>query len=117
ATPRVHYITQNVEKIREFAAVHFPPELEVHPTGTLILLTKTTGRIVAGQIESLALTAGIIFVIMAAMFLSFRVGLIAMVPNIFPIFVFFGFMGLIGADLNLATTMIASIALGIAVDD
>ena len=95
----------------------FSPELDVRPTGTLILLTKTTGSIIAGQIESLALTAGIIFVIMAAMFLSFRVGLIAMVPNVFPIVVFFGFMGLIGADLNLATNMVASIALGIAVDD
>src|SRR5262245_2312249 len=110
-------ITQMVDKIREFAATRFPPELDIRPTGTLILLTRTTGSIIAGQIESLALTAGIIFVIMAAMFLSFRVGLIAMVPNVFPIVVFFGFMGLIGADLNLATNMVASIALGIAVDD
>ena len=110
-------ISQMVEKIREFADARFPPELDIRPTGTLILLTRTTGSIIAGQIESLALTAGIIFVIMAAMFLSFRVGLIAMVPNVFPIVVFFGFMGLIGADLNLATNMVASIALGIAVDD
>lgn len=110
-------ITETVEKIREYAEGRFPPELDIRPTGTLILLTRTTGSIIAGQIESLALTAGIIFVIMAAMFLSFRVGLIAMVPNVFPIVVFFGFMGLIGADLNLATNMVASIALGIAVDD
>jgi uncharacterized protein len=114
---RSNDISQMVAKIREYAEGRFPPELDIRPTGTLILLTKTTGNIIAGQIESLALTAGIIFVIMAAMFLSFRVGLIAMVPNVFPIVVFFGFMGLIGADLNLATTMIASIALGIAVDD
>jgi predicted RND superfamily exporter protein len=106
-----------VEQIETFADDHFPPELHVHPTGNLILLTRTTGNIVSGQIWSLALTAGIIFVLMAAMFLSTRVGLIAMVPNVFPLFVFFGLMGATGAELNFGTNIIASIALGVAVDD
>lgn len=106
-----------VDKIETFAREHFPPELRVHPTGNLILLTRTTGSIVSGQIWSLALTAGIIFVLMAAMFLSTRVGLIAMVPNVFPLFVFFGLMGVTGAELNFGTNIIASIALGVAVDD
>jgi hypothetical protein len=100
-----------------FARGHFPPELTVHPSGNLILLTRTTGDIVSGQIQSLALTAGVIFVLMAAMFLSTRVGLIAMVPNVFPLFVFFGLMGMSGAELNFGTNIIASIALGVAVDD
>lgn len=110
-------ISAAVEKIQAYAEGRFPPELRVHPTGNLLLLTHTTGNIVAGQIQSLALTAGTIFVIMSAMFLSVRVGIIAMVPNVFPILVFLGLMGFTGADLNLATNMIASIALGIAVDD
>jgi hypothetical protein len=110
-------VTDLAKGIREYARRHFPPEIAVRPTGTLILLTQTTGSIVIGQIESLAFTAGTIFVIMSAMFLSLRVGLIAMIPNIFPIVFFLGLMGLTGADLNLATNMIASIALGIAVDD
>ncbi|MGE0821388.1 MAG: MMPL family transporter [Candidatus Binatia bacterium] len=106
-----------VERIETFAREHFPPELRVHPTGNLILLTRTAGDIVSGQIQSLAITAGVIFVLMAAMFLSSRVGLIAMVPNIFPLFVFFGLMGITGAELNFGTNIIASIALGVAVDD
>lgn len=106
-----------VDKIQVYAREHFPPELKAHPTGNLILLTHTTGNIVTGQIQSLALTAGVIFVIMALMFLSIRVGLIAMVPNVFPLFVFFGLMGASGTALNFGTNIIASIALGIAVDD
>jgi hypothetical protein len=106
-----------VDQIETFARGSFPPELTVHPTGNLILLTRTTGSIVSGQIWSLALTAGVIFVLMAAMFLSTRVGLIAMVPNVFPLFVFFGLMGVTGAELNFGTNIIASIALGVAVDD
>ena len=107
-----------VEKIQTFAAERFPTgEFQVHPTGNLILLTRTTGDIVSGQIWSLTFTAGIIFVLMAAMFLSVRVGVIAMVPNVFPLAVFFGLMGASGAVLNFGTNIIASIALGIAVDD
>jgi hypothetical protein len=110
-------IASLVERIETFAQSHFPPELSVHPTGNLILLTRTTGDIVNGQIQSLALTAGVIFILMAAMFLSTRVGLIAMVPNIFPLCVFFGLMEITDAELNFGTNIIASIALGVAVDD
>jgi len=110
-------IADIVERIETFAQEHFPPELTVHPTGNLVLLTRTTGDIVSGQVQSLALTAGIIFVLMATIFLSIRVGLIAMVPNVFPLFVFFGLMGFTGAELNFGTNIIASIALGVAVDD
>ncbi|MBI3801304.1 MAG: MMPL family transporter [Deltaproteobacteria bacterium] len=110
-------IADLVEQIEWFAQRHFPPELSVHPTGNLILLTRTAGNIISGQINSLALTAGVIFVLMTAMFLSVRVGLVAMVPNVFPLFVFFGLMGASGAELNFGTNIIASIALGVAVDD
>lgn len=110
-------IADLVAQIETFADSHFPPELRVHPTGNLILLTRTAGNIVSGQIWSLALTTSIIFVLMAAMFLSARIGLIAMVPNVFPLFVFFGLMGVTGTELNFGTNIIASIALGVAVDD
>lgn len=110
-------IAATAERIQAFARAHFPPELRVRPTGNLILLTRTTDDIISGQIESLALTAGVIFVLMATMFLSVRVGIMAMVPNLFPILVFFGLMGTTGAVLNFGTNIIAAIALGIAVDD
>ncbi len=110
-------ISALAEQISAYAQERFPPDLKVRPTGNLILLTKTTGDIVTGQIRSLSLAASVIFVIMSAMFLSARIGLIAMIPNIFPIVIFFGLMGLSGAVLNLGTSIIAAIALGIAVDN
>jgi hydrophobe/amphiphile efflux-3 (HAE3) family protein len=114
---RASEVAATVEKIRAFARKTFPPELTVRPTGTLILHTRTTDDIVIGQINSLALTAGVIFVIMSAMFLSTRVGLIAMLPNLFPLLIFFGLMGATGAVLSLSTNIIASIALGITIDN
>jgi hypothetical protein len=94
----------------------FPPKLKVTPTGNLVLLTGTASDIVAGQIKSLSLALAVIFVVMSAMFLSFRVGMLAIVPNVLPIVIFFGAMGWSAIYLNLGTSLIAAIALGIAVD-
>jgi diguanylate cyclase (GGDEF)-like protein len=63
------------------------------------------------------MTMAVIFIIMFALFLSFKVGLIAIVPNLFPIVINFGLMGWLGIELSMATSLIASIAIGLAVDD
>jgi predicted RND superfamily exporter protein len=111
-------ITDAIEKIQAFAQEHFPPaELSAHPTGALILNTRTASNLIAGQVQSLVLTIGVIFVLMTLMFLSVRVGVIAMIPNVFPILTFFGLMGASGAVLSLSTNTIAAIVLGLAVDD
>jgi hypothetical protein len=85
-------------------------------TGTLVLMTGTTSDIVAGQIKSLTLALGVIFIVMALMFLSAKVGFLAILPNVLPIVIFFGVMGWLGVLLNVGTSLIAAIALGIAVD-
>jgi CRP-like cAMP-binding protein len=51
------------------------------------------------------------------MFFSIKIGVIAMVTNLFPIIVSFGVMGWLGIDLSMGTCLIASIVLGLAVDD
>ena len=58
-----------------------------------------------------------IFVIMLILFLSIRVGLVAVLPNAFPIIINFGIMGWFGIHLSVVTSLIASIAIGLAVDD
>jgi CRP-like cAMP-binding protein len=44
-------------------------------------------------------------------------GLVAIVPNLFPIIINFGLMGWFGVELSMVTSLIASIAIGLAVDD
>ena len=48
---------------------------------------------------------------------SLPIGLIAMLPNLFPIVVFFGVLGWLNWPVDIATAMTACVALGIAVDD
>jgi hypothetical protein len=58
-----------------------------------------------------------IFLMLALLFRSLRVGLTALVPNLIPILFFFGFMGWSGIPLNLTTSLVASVVLGLAVDN
>ncbi len=105
-----------LDTIRAHIADTFPGNLRVTPTGTLVLMTGTTSEIVVGQIRSLSLALLVIFAAMSLMFLSVRVGLLAILPNALAIAVFYGLLGWTGIYLNLGTSLIATIALGIAVD-
>jgi hypothetical protein len=109
-------IADTLAGIRRYIGVHFPKDLPTRLTGMLVLMNGTTSDIVAGQIESLTIALGVIFVVMSAMFLSTRIGLLAILPNVLPILIFFGVMGQLGILLNLGTSLIAAISLGIAVD-
>jgi predicted RND superfamily exporter protein len=49
--------------------------------------------------------------------LNFRAGMVAMVPNVFPIMIVFGAMGHLGRLVDIGSMMTASVAMGVAVDD
>jgi predicted RND superfamily exporter protein len=70
-----------------------------------------------GLVKSLSLTLVLIIAAMSLLFLSAKVGFMAIVPNLFPIVISFGLMGWLGIELSVATSLIASIAIGLAVDD
>jgi predicted RND superfamily exporter protein len=110
-------IMHTAEAIRHYGKAHFPPEVTVRPTGSLILLNEATGDIVWGQITSLGFAVAVIFVVLSLLFLSIKVGLLSLLPNVLAILILFGVMGMTGITLNLGTSIIASIAIGIAVED
>jgi hypothetical protein len=58
-----------------------------------------------------------IAVVMMVQLRSFAAGLLSMLPNLFPVIVIFGAMGMFGIDVDIGTVMAASVGLGVAVDD
>ncbi len=94
-----------------------PTHLRGQVTGSSVLIALTMDDITRGQILSLSGALFVIYVILSTLFGSLRVGAIALVPNLLPIVAFFGLLGLTGITLNLATSLVATVALGIAVDD
>jgi predicted RND superfamily exporter protein len=71
--------------------------------------------------RSQILTIGIVFLAIMVMFVilfrSLRLAFIAIIPNLLPAAMVLGFMGWLGIPLNMMTITIASITIGIAVDD
>jgi hydrophobe/amphiphile efflux-3 (HAE3) family protein len=108
-------IAEVVTRVREWAEQH--PGMPAEPTGNIILLNGTTDDVVWGQVKSVTAALAVIFVVMSLLFLSAKVGFIAMLPNIVPVMFFFGILGWSNIMLNIGTSIIAAIALGIAVDN
>ncbi len=94
-----------------------PSYLPARVTGDVTLLTRAIDDVAQGQVESLSLAFVFIYVILVALFTSFRVGLVALLPNVIPVALYFGLLGLAGVTLNPTTGLVACIVLGIAVDD
>ncbi len=86
-------------------------------TSESILINNAAESIAVGQIQSLGLMGFIIFVIMCVLFVNLKAGFLSLVPNLFPIVLLYGVMGIFGIPLNPGTAMIAAMAIGIAVDD
>jgi predicted RND superfamily exporter protein len=94
-----------------------PESIDASVTGQSPLIIRTIDEITRGQALSLSGATLIIFGILVAYFRSLRIALLALIPNALPVLVYFGVLGLSGVTLNIITSLIACIILGIAVDD
>ncbi|MEF8917629.1 MAG: MMPL family transporter [Candidatus Bipolaricaulota bacterium] len=91
-------------------------KFDVQVTGSSYLFKVLTDLLVKGQVISLSIALFAVAVIVGLIFLSVKFGLLSTIPLGFTIGVNFGLMGLLGIPLDNATTMLASIAIGIGVD-
>ena len=95
----------------------FPPNLTVRATGEEVLFNNASDYMAINELTSFSSTFVIIGAIHALLFMSLKAGILSLIPNVVPILLLYGFMGLVGIPLNTSTAMIATVAIGIAVDD
>jgi len=93
------------------------PSFKAEFTGEYILINKAAETLAMNSVSSLGFLLLIVFVCMYLLFWSVKAGLISLIPNVFPIVMIFGVMGLFDIPLNVGTAMVACISIGIAVDD
>jgi len=106
-----------IANLTAFIDANLNPHFKYELTGESILVLGAIDSMADGQVLSISLLLLTIFAIMSILFLSAKAGLLAMIPNVIPIAVNFGIMGLFNIPLNVGTAMVAAIAIGIAVDD
>lgn len=106
-----------IRDVEAQAAAALPPGAKLVPSGYVPLYVLMIDYLVEGQVWSIATTFLVIVVVIGVMFRSLRYALLAMPANVIPVAGTLGFMGYAGIDLDASTVLIASISLGIAVDD
>ncbi len=101
----------------ELRLAGLPAGLTATVAGDAVLGSRTLNEVARGQVASLSAAFVGIFLVLAVLFSSFRVGALALIPNALPVAAYFGLLGLTGITLNATTGLVACMVLGIAVDD
>jgi predicted RND superfamily exporter protein len=91
--------------------------LKTVSTGYLPLYGAMVSNLVRDQVVSFGLALVVVFGLMAIVVRSWRLWLLALPVNLFPVLAVGGAMGLLGLRLDAATVSIAAIILGVVVDD
>ncbi len=115
-----HKVRQLFDTLNEYVDSEFNVEgsgLSVEPSGVGLLWVKLADYIFTSFTKGYLLVFSMIFVLMCIIFRSLKVGALAMIPNLAPILLTMGYMGYAGINLDYIRMMIATIAIGIAVDD
>ena len=93
------------------------PGVELRITGTSLLIDKNNEYLANNMMQGLAIAFAVISLIVGAMFKSVRMVLITLIPNMIPLLMVAAIMGFMDITLKLSTSIIFTIAFGIAVDD
>jgi predicted RND superfamily exporter protein len=113
-----YLVRDMVEELQSFIDNELTTNTDaISKTGIGALWLKMGEYIAESQIIGYAFTFSIITLILCLVFRSIKVGLIAMIPNILPIVVVLGVMGWADMHLDYMRLLLATVAIGIAVDD
>jgi predicted RND superfamily exporter protein len=104
--------------VREFFSKR--PELsqttQPAASGMFVLLAELIQSLLDDQLRSFIVATVGILACMTIAFRSLRIGLISLLPNIFPVAMVMGTLGWAGMPVNIGTAMITSVSMGLTVD-
>lgn len=103
------------EELLQLEETH--PGFEFELTGDVVVRGRRIYQIVEDLARSLGAATVIIFVVMIFAFRSWRIGLIALVPNLFPLAFTAFVIVILDQPLNVSTVCAFTVCLGMAVDD
>ena len=99
------------------AKADFPPHLELKPAGYSPLYTRIVDELVWSQVRGFSAAIVLIVLLLGMAMRSWRRILLALPANAIPVALTLGVMGLSGIPLDVASATIATVILGLVVDD
>lgn len=109
-------LSNALRQLEQYVAQHVRGA-QVQAAGQAILTNRAADYMAVNSVTSFAYTLAVIGLIHSALFMSVKAGLLSLVPNVVPVILSFGVMGLLDIPLSTGTAMVATIAIGITVDD
>ncbi|MEL6357917.1 MAG: MMPL family transporter, partial [Bacteroidota bacterium] len=91
--------------------------IAVKQTGTGLIIDKNAEYIRANLLQGLGLAIAIVCGLMALLFRNWRMLLISLVPNLFPLLIAGAAIGFLGIELEAGVSIVFAVIFGIAVDD
>ncbi len=94
-----------------------PKKFDVTVTGNSVVYTKGTDFLINNLLESVLFGILLISIIVAVVFTSYRMVIIAMICNLIPLMITAAIMGYSGIPVKPSTLIVFSVALGISIDN
>ena len=102
--------------MNRFIAENATEDCQIQITGMPFVDITMDQSLINSQMGSIAIAIFFVIVLVGAILRSLKNGFLAAIPIIATMVLLFGFMGLTGISLNIATVLVASVALGIGID-
>ena len=96
---------------------NFPNYMQTKPTGASVMFTYITERTISSMITGTMIAIFAIALMMIVALRSLKLGLLSLIPNGLPILTTFGAWAILIGDVGFSVATVASISLGIVVDD
>jgi predicted RND superfamily exporter protein len=105
-----------IQEIEQYVDANFPKDLRVTIGGSAMIEASLNRLVVQSQLVSVITSLFLVFLIIAVSNRSLAAGLIGIIPLSISILINFAVMGFLGIKLNIGTSMVASVSVGIGID-
>ncbi|MDR2258808.1 MAG: MMPL family transporter [Treponema sp.] len=100
----------------DYIAAHFPSNVRTTIGGVTMVEASLNNLVVQSQLTSVIISIIMVFIIIAVSNRSLAAGCIGIAPLSISILINFAVMGFAGIKLNIGTSMVASVSVGIGID-
>jgi predicted RND superfamily exporter protein len=105
-----------IDEINNYIKANFPQNIRVTVGGTAMVENSINRLVVRSQLSSVLISLCMVLLIIAVSNRSLIAGLIGIVPLSISILINFAVMGFLGIKLNIGTSLVATLSVGIGID-
>ncbi len=110
-------LDETLQRLQTIADETMAGAATLTPAGYPPLYVRIIDYVITSQTRSFFIAIGVIFTLMLLWLRSFRLALVSLLPNLFPIALMLGAMRAFDIHLDVATATVAAMVIGVAIDD